>query len=144
MCYRSVSDEAKFISPMQHVIAIVDDEPSVLRALKRVVEAHGYSAHVYSSGKEFLDDCSDEIDCVVLDINMNAMSGIDTKRNLSSTRPALPVIFMTGLDSPEVRQNVARVGCASYLRKPFAGKALITAIEKALDECPAADGPSRH
>jgi FixJ family two-component response regulator len=129
---------------MQHIIAIVDDEPSVLRALKRVVEAHGYSAHVYGSGREFLDDCSDDIDCVVLDINMNAMSGIETKRCLSSTRPALPVIFMTGQDSPEVRQHVAQVGCTCYLRKPFAGKVLIKAIEQALGDDSPGGGPSRH
>ncbi len=128
---------------MRH-IAIVDDEPSVLRALKRVVEAHGYSAHVYCSGREFLDDCSDEIGCVVLDINMNSMSGIETKRCLSSMRPALPVIFMTGQDSPAVRQDVAQVGCACYLRKPFAGKALINAIKQALGECSAQDRPSHH
>ncbi len=129
---------------MQHIIAIVDDEPSVLRALKRVVEAHGYSVHVFSSGKEFLDGCSDEVDCVVLDINMEAMSGIDTKRCLSSRRPALPVIFMTGQDSPQVRDDVARVGCACYLRKPFAGKVLIGAIVKALEEGSAAKPPSHH
>jgi FixJ family two-component response regulator len=129
---------------MQHVIAIVDDEPSVLRALKRVVESHGYSAHVYCSGREFLDGCSDEIDCVVLDINMGEMSGVETRRCLSSTRPEIPVIFMTAMDGPEVRLEVAQVGCASYLRKPFAGKVLINAIEHALAQCPHRDGAARH
>ncbi len=122
---------------MQYVIAIVDDEPSILRALKRVVETHGYSAHVYCSGREFLNGCSDEIDCVVLDIHMNEMSGVETRKCLSSTRPAVPVIFMTGMDSPEVRQQVAQVGCACYLRKPFTGRVLINAIEHALAKCPA-------
>jgi FixJ family two-component response regulator len=129
---------------MQHLIAIVDDEPSVLRALKRVVEAYGYSAHVYCSGQEFLDGCSDEIECVVLDINMDVMSGLETRRFLSSTHPAMPVIFMTGLDSPEVRQEVAQAGCASYLRKPFTGKVLINAIQQALAQCPVRDRPFAH
>jgi FixJ family two-component response regulator len=129
---------------MQHIIAIVDDEPSVLRALKRVVETHGYSAYVYCSGKAFLHGCSDEIDCVVLDINMGEMSGLETRRCLSSTRPAIPVIFMTGMDCPEVRREVAQVGCASYLRKPFTGKVLINAIEHALGQCPANSGFLSH
>jgi FixJ family two-component response regulator len=126
---------------MRHIIAIVDDEPSVLRALKRVVETHGYRADVYCSGRAFLDRCSDEIDCVVLDIHMGEMSGVETRRCLSATRPAIPVIFMTGMDCPEVRREVAQVGCASYLRKPFTGKVLINAIEQALGRCPSDSGP---
>jgi FixJ family two-component response regulator len=119
---------------MQSLIAIVDDEPTILRALRRMLEAQNYSAQVYCCGQDFLNACSHEIDCVILDIHMQAMSGLEIRRRLSSLYPDMPVVFMTGQDSHEVRQAVAQVGCASYLCKPFTGTVLMKTIQKAMAE----------
>ncbi len=117
---------------MLNSIAIVDDEPGVLRALKRVVEASGMLVQVYSSGEQFLDACLDQVACAVLDINMGGMSGIETKRCMTVRGLDIPVIFMTALDSPAVQQEAVSAGCAAYLRKPFLGKVLMDAIRSAV------------
>ncbi len=115
------------------LVAIVDDEPAVLRALKRLVEANGFSARTYSSGEELLDSCLDGVKCVVLDINLAGISGIETKRRFPPAERQLPVIFISALDSPKVQQEVLGAGCSGFLRKPFTGKHLIGALHKALD-----------
>ncbi len=119
---------------MSRSIAIVDDEPSVLRALKRLLEASGLAAQVYGSGEEFLDACSEQIACVVLDINMGGMSGIQTKHCMSARQMDIPVIFITALDTAMVRQEATSAGCSAYLRKPFSGNVLIDAIRTAVPQ----------
>jgi DNA-binding response OmpR family regulator len=78
----------------------------------------------------FLDDVARcEVDCLLLDIHLGGISGIDLKRNLTSSGSDLPVIFMTAIDAEATRQEAFSVGCVAYLRKPFLAKLLIDAIE---------------
>jgi FixJ family two-component response regulator len=119
---------------MKEKVAIVDDEPGVRRSLKRLVEASGFSTQVYGSGEDLLKDCLEDVACAVLDVNLGGMSGLETSRCLISKRPDIAVIFITALDSPDVRSEAIELGCSAFLRKPFLGDSLMGAIRQAVSQ----------
>ena len=111
-----------------HTIAVVDDDPSVLRGLSRLLSAHGFRVQTFASAELFLHDIATcEADCLLLDIHLGGMSGIDLKRTSSGSD--LPVIFMTAIDAGATRQEALSAGCVAYLTKPFLAKLLIDAID---------------
>jgi FixJ family two-component response regulator len=113
-------------------VAIVDDEPSVLRGLKRVLDASDFTAEVFNSAEAFLDRGSaSDVTCTVLDINMGGISGIEMQRRLKAMGSTTPVIFMTALDTMEVRREAMDAGCAAFLQKPFSAHELINSIRNA-------------
>ncbi len=117
------------------VVAIVDDDPGVLKGLKRVLDACNYATDAFDSGEAFLasDDAEDDdIACIVLDIHLGGMSGIEVRRRLATRNSQVPVIFMTALDTDAVRKEALDAGCIDYLRKPFSAHELIASIQKAL------------
>ena len=120
------------LSASRQVIAIVDDEPSVLRGLTRLLETYHFKTETFSSAEAFLErgEMSD-IACIVLDIHMGGMSGIEMRRQLTARGATVPVIFITALDSAAVRRDALAVGYAALLSKPFSGHELIGAIRKA-------------
>jgi FixJ family two-component response regulator len=110
-------------------IAIVDDNPSLLQGLSRLLSAHGFRVQTFASAELFLEDIAKcEADCLLLDIHLAGISGIDLQRQLTSSGTDLPVIFMTGIDNAATRQEAFDAGCVAYLRKPFLAKLLIDAI----------------
>ncbi|MGY4284207.1 FixJ family two-component response regulator [Bradyrhizobium sp. LM2.7] len=110
-------------------IAIVDDNPSMLQGLNRLLSAHGFRVQTFASAELFLDNIAKcEANCLLLDIHLGGISGIDLQRRLSSTGTDLPVIFMTAIDNEATRQEAFDAGCIAYLRKPFLAKLLIDAI----------------
>ena len=113
----------------QPVIAIIDDEPSVLKGLKHVLGGSHFAAETYESAEAFLarGDMSD-VGCIVLDINLGGMSGIELRRRLKAMGSKIPVIFMTALASPTVQKAANDLGYAAFLHKPFSGKLLIDSI----------------
>ena len=113
-------------------VAIVDDEPGVRRALKRLVEANGFSTQVYDSGEEFLEDSLEGVACAILDVNLGGMSGLETCRCLIPKHGDIPVIFITAVDSPDVRKEAMELGCSAFLSKPFLGHSLIGAVREAV------------
>ena len=113
----------------------VDDDPSVLKGLKRVLDACDYMTDVFNSGEAFLASNranENDIACIVLDINLGGMSGIEVRRRLTTKNSQVPVIFMTALDTDALRREALDAGCVDYLRKPFSGHELIASIQKAL------------
>ena len=115
------------------IVAIVEDDPSMLRAARDLLDAHGFATASFASAEEFLASGSaDEADCLLLDIDLGGISGIELRRQLKVSTPALPIIFMTALDDDDVDRQALRVGCVALLRKPFPKAALIDAIEKAV------------
>src|SRR5512142_2611452 len=100
---------------MKEKVAIVDDEPGVRRALKRLVEANGFTSQVYGSGEDFLKDGLEGIACAILDVNLGGMSGIETSRCLVAKHADIPIIFVTALDSPDVRKQALELGCSAFL-----------------------------
>ena len=118
--------------PDKFVVAIVDDDPGVLTGLKRVLGAYGIITETFNSGEAFLDRCNaTEPACVVLDINLGGISGIETRRRLTARGAEIPVIYMSALDSATTRNEAASSGCAAFLRKPFSGNVLVDTIRMA-------------
>jgi FixJ family two-component response regulator len=119
------------LSTNRHVVAIIDDEPSILRGLKRLLDASKFTTEVFSSAEAFLEyDHASDVVCIVLDIHLGGISGIEMRRRLRAMGSTIPVIFMTALDSATVRKEAADVGCSAYLPKPFSGHVLIDSIRK--------------
>ncbi len=110
-------------------VAVVDDDPSMLKAAADLLDARGFSVSLFTSAEEFLDSGEAEhVDCLVLDIHLGGMSGIELRQQLSTSRAGLPVIFMTALDDDAIRQQAIRAGCIACLRKPFSARELIEAL----------------
>jgi FixJ family two-component response regulator len=117
----------------QKIVAIVEDDPSMLRAAGDLLDAHGFATVAFSSAEEFLTSCAGRgVDCLLLDIGLSGMSGIELRRRLKVSGSALPIIFMTALDDDAIEQQALKAGCVAFLRKPFSKGALIEAIEKAV------------
>lgn len=115
----------------QKTVFVVDDDPGVLRSIKRLLKQHGYHSVLFESADAFQshDDFKQAI-CVVLDVNLRDESGIDVNHRLKATGVSLPVIFITGRDNPATRMAAIGSGCFAYLTKPFAAKSLIEPIER--------------
>lgn len=115
------------------VVAIVDDEPSVLRALRRLLDSYNFRTETFESAEAFLErDQIDDVSCIVLDINLDGMSGIEMRRRLAREGSTIPVIFITALDSAAVRKEAIEVGSAAFLSKPVSGQELVGAIQRAI------------
>ena len=114
------------------VVAVIDDEPTMLKAIERLLNAHGFVTRVFVSAEAFLDgDAQTEASCLILDIHLGGMSGIDLRHRLTESGSPLPIIFMTAVDDEATRREAMDAGCVAYLRKPFPAKLLIGAIDKA-------------
>jgi FixJ family two-component response regulator len=120
------------MSPMNDrppLIAIVDDEASIGRALVRLLRSANYQAQAFSSAAHFL--CSlpeQQPDCVVLDLQMPVMTGIEVQQHLVKLENRVPVIVMTAYDEPGTRERCLALGATRYLRKPIEGETLIASI----------------
>jgi FixJ family two-component response regulator len=124
-------------------IFVIDDDPSMLRSIERLLKVHQFDVRAFESAEAALDnDDLSDAGCLVLDIDLGGMSGIELKRHLVRSGVFVPVIFITGKDSEIVRDAAMEVGCAAYFPKPFGAKQLMDAIEKALNApqvgCPTA------
>jgi len=111
------------------VIAVVDDEEPVLRALDRLLRSAGLRVQTFNGGQAFLDSLTDhEFDCVVLDLHMPVVDGLDVLAKVREMRSGLVVVVITGCDTPESRRRAMESGAAAYLRKPMDGPALLHEI----------------
>ena len=116
------------------VIAIVDDDPLVRRALHRLVQSAGYAVQTFASAHELLDSLSrGRAACLVLDIHLDGMSGFDLQERLTADGVGIPVIFITAHDDAPTLQRIERSGAAGHLWKPLDDQALLDAIRKALE-----------
>jgi FixJ family two-component response regulator len=112
-----------------HTVAVVEDDPSMLQGLNRLLSAHGFRVQTFASAELFIDGIANcEAECLILDVHLGGISGFDLRRQLTSSGSNLSVIFMTAVDNEITRQEALEVGCVSYLRKPFLAKLLVDAI----------------
>jgi len=115
-----------------HTIAIVDDDAQVRRAISRLLKAHGYSPLTFPSAEQYIDENPD-VACLLLDIDMGGMSGIELYKLLQERLPAAPpAIFVTGTGTPATERAARELNCAAYLSKPFNASALLDAIKRAV------------
>jgi len=118
------------------LIAIVDDDESVCRAMRRLVRSLSMDAETFSSGQQFLDLVeampSFKPDCLVLDVQMPVMNGLDVQDRLVINGNKIPVIFITAHDEVGVRERALAAGAVAFLRKPFDDELLIKTLGEAL------------
>jgi FixJ family two-component response regulator len=118
------------------LIAIVDDDESVCRALRRLTRSLAMDAETFTSGQQFLDllDAMPSFhpDCVILDVQMPEMNGLHVQRLLAMNASTVPVIFITAHDELGVREKALTSGAVAFLRKPFNDELLIKTLNEAL------------
>ena len=115
------------------LVAIVDDDASVRRALTRLLQSAGIRALTYASATEFLDTgLSSAPDCVILDIHLGGMSGLELLSRLRELGHNLPVLIITAHEDAQAREAAARGGCAAYLRKPLDAKVFLEEVATAM------------
>jgi FixJ family two-component response regulator len=115
-------------------IAVVDDDERFRTALVESLSSLGYDARGFGSAEQFIAaDAAASCDCVITDIHMPGMSGLDLKRLLVARDFKVPVIMITARSEPELEATAAAAGAVCLLRKPFASEALIRCLDKALN-----------
>jgi FixJ family two-component response regulator len=114
-------------------VSIVDDDDAVRTATQTFIRSVGYKATAFASAEDFLKAPERETaDCLIADIQMPGMSGLDLQRELAQHRPSLPIIFITAFPEDRIRRQAMAGGAACLLAKPYDGDVLIECIEKAL------------
>jgi FixJ family two-component response regulator len=122
------------VSVARALIHIVDDDESIRRSLRRLVESVGHTAVTYVSAQEFLTaSLPDTPGCLVLDVQMPGLSGLDLQRQLSDSEAALPIIFLTGRGDIPMSVQAMKAGAVEFLTKPIDAPALLVAIGHALE-----------
>ena len=117
------------------MIAVVDDEVSLRMAVSRLLGAYSYRVETYAGGQEFIDSLHDNApECLVLDLNMEPMNGVEVLQYLAKTRNPIPTIVLTARDSPEIRERCRQAGAIAFLVKPATADKLVRAIQVALNE----------
>jgi FixJ family two-component response regulator len=114
------------------LVATVDDDRRVRESMQSVLEAAGYDALTFDSAESFLESGAlSHVACLVADVRLPGITGIELQRRVRSRRPALPVIFITAHDGDDVRQQALRDGAAAFFVKPFDGGELLEHIARA-------------
>jgi len=116
------------------LVSVVDDDSSVRESLQGLLRSVGFAVKVFASAEAFLNsDSLRDTNCLILDVRMPGMNGIELHRHLVASHCAMPVIFITAHGSDEeVRARALRDGAVDYLIKPFSEEALLNAIHAAL------------
>ena len=118
--------------PTRKLILVVDDDPSMLKVIKRILKVHGFDAELFSSASEFESRANlREATCLVLDIDLKGESGIELRRRIAQSGISIPAIFVTGKDNATNRKAAQDADCSAFLVKPFPMKSLIDAIAAA-------------
>ena len=115
-----------------NLVLIVDDDASMLKSVARLLRQLGYESVLFPSAEAFENHSDfDRVICVILDVNLGDVSGIDLRRRLKATNASVPVIYITGNDKPAVRAAALQSGCLAYLTKPFSAKSLVEPLHRA-------------
>jgi FixJ family two-component response regulator len=115
------------------LISIVDDDEAIREATKGLVRSLGYQAATFSSAEEFLQsDSVDSTSCLIADVQMPGLSGIDLQRRLTARGNQTPTIFITAFPEERARGHVMKAGAVGYLGKPFSEESLVRCLDSAL------------
>ena len=117
----------------EFVVAVVDDDPGVLRALAYLLESANHGVRLFSCAMDLLDSgCLQEIDCLLSDIDMPGMDGLELLRKIQAARPGLPIILITGYPETLNRLPSSHRGDLRVFTKPFAGEPLLAAVSESI------------
>ena len=118
--------------PEDIVVSIVDDDASVRRSTRRLLRSSGFRAEAFASAEEFLDSQSAaKTACLILDLRMPGMNGLELQRCLSHNGDRVPIIFLSAQASEEDERSALSAGAVRFLRKPISKEALLSAIRDA-------------
>jgi len=116
------------------LVAIVDDDESVQRALQDLIESDGLSALCFGSAEQFLDsEARNKAACLIADIRMPGLSGLELQAKLKAERCRIPVVFITAHGDAEMRIHAMRQGAVEFLSKPFDDAVLLEIVHTALE-----------
>ena len=120
---------------MLSVISVIDDDASVRAATNNLLSSHGYQVHTFASAEDFLQSTHlNHSSCVVADVQMPGMSGLELLTHMRAQGYNVPLIFITAFPEESVRDRALKAGAVGFLAKPFAAPALINCVETALTE----------
>jgi FixJ family two-component response regulator len=129
----SVAREVEATLPKPPVISIIDDDPSVRVATNNLVRSHGYRVHTFASAGDFLQSVHlNDTSCVIADVQMPVMSGLELLNHLRAQGHGVPFIFITAFPEESVRARALKAGAICFLAKPFDGPTLINCLDNAL------------
>ena len=115
------------------LLSVVDDDEMLRESLPDLLRDFGFAARAFSSGQEFLSSgFADKTSCLILDVAMPEMSGLDLQQELKRRGYEVPIIFITGQRDDEIRDQALKQGAANFLYKPFDDRILLDAINEAL------------
>lgn len=116
------------------VVFVVDDDASVRRSTERLVRSLGLAIHAFASAREFLDGARvDKPGCLILDVQMPGLSGLDLQRELAQRGVEIPIIFLTGHGDIPMTVRAMKAGAAEFLTKPVRPRELLSAIHAAIE-----------
>ena len=122
-------------TPAQPTIFLVDDDPGVLRALSRVLREDGWNVESFESAEAFLARPDRKADgCLVLDVTMPGLDGLELQRQLAATGESLPIVFMSGHGDIPMSVRAIKAGATDFLTKPVEASALIAAVSAAIEQ----------
>jgi FixJ family two-component response regulator len=117
----------------RRLVAIVDDEKAVCRAIGRLVISAGFESETFSSGEEFLRSCRERTpDCLILDLRLPGMNGFQLQQQLATDHRRIPIILVSAHDDPASRRQALQSGAFAFCGKPFNDEALLEAIHSAM------------
>jgi FixJ family two-component response regulator len=126
-------------------ISIVDDDDSIRRATKALLRSVGYEVETFGSAESFLEsDALRETECLVLDVRMPGIDGLELQRRLNQAKSQVPIIFVTAHDDRSHRRTAMEAGAANFFRKPFEGTAFVTAVQDAVRNGKSSESASKH
>ncbi len=115
------------------LVSVVDDDESVRESLPDLLKEFGFEARAFSSAEEFLSsDCANRTECLILDIAMPGVNGLDLQRELNLRARKIPIIFITAQTDGAVRTSAFEQGAAGFVLKPFSDTDLLAAVKAAL------------
>jgi FixJ family two-component response regulator len=116
------------------IVGVIEDDPSVRTSIVRLLRAHGIYSEPYTSAELFLGAlATTQANCLLIDVQLGRMSGLELQRRLKTSGSSLPVIFMTGVEDAATKNAAEEVGCIAFLHKPLAAKLLIETIAALVD-----------
>ena len=117
----------------QSIVMIVDDDDSIRKAVRRLMKAYGFAVETFGSAEEYLDsDRLDKTSCLILDVHMPGMNGLELQKRLVASGCVIPIIFITAFTDESARARAMTAGAVGYLAKPFADEDLLSCIRAAL------------
>jgi FixJ family two-component response regulator len=130
-----MTDDRSLMTAFEPTVFVIDDDPSVRKSLSRLLRSVGHSVETFSSAEEFLArEQFDGIGCIILDVQMPGMSGMNLQAELSKAEYSMPIVFITGHGDIPMSVEAVRKGAVHFLTKPFDDNDLLRAMREAIEK----------